>query len=552
MLEETWIPTGPVYTGEFLRRRALAALVALLVAASFILQGQSALWATPAFALWLQVLWCAFVNASERRWLQIEPASFAVRGRGGAAEYQDRQVISLADRIDSIRRAGHDIDEERLVTLWVETADGERRISIRLRPRSQEHESMLRRFVSRLQEMLVQRAEQQLARELPVEADGWRWQSSEIRFAGRRPEASVIVRIDQVSHFDVRPSSITLWANGDEEPLIRLPGAARDAWLLSRLLEYRVPDLVDDDAEAADLPFGRLLFERRPPVWMALLAVSLGGVGVLLALVLLGTAVLMQILDLALVGGALLFPGALSLYVARNLHAGVFRCHEQGLVKVGLWGATALRYDEIEMVVWDVRQQYSHGRYLGTAYNLQFCGPHPGRGIYYSEVLPHELDMFDDLRDRVSEKVAQHLLVELLEQGEVAWTNALRIRPEGLEFRRRHLLGWRKEAEHIPYRDILEFGIDGEWFHVWANYQERAVVKVPTAAANFYPGLLLFDRLLTARGATVAGLGEWVNSQALLDCDLSHIGSIGRTQHARGTDSRPVSRYPSHSESRPR
>ncbi|CAK9015498.1 Uncharacterized protein SCF082_LOCUS12790, partial [Durusdinium trenchii] len=500
------------YTGEFLRRRALAALVALLVASAFVVQGQSPLWATPAFALWLQVLWCAFVNASERRWLRIEPASFEVRGRGGRAEYRDRQILSLADRIDSIRRAGHDIDEERLVTLWIETASGERTIPIRLRPRSQDEELLLRRFVGRLQEMLVQRAEQQLARELPVEAEGWRWQGSEIRFQARRSESPVIVHVDKLAHIDIRSSMITLWAQGDAEPLIRLSGAGRDAWLLSRLLEHRVPEWADDDAEGVDLPFGRLLIERRPPVWMALAAVTAGGIGILLALLLLGTAAVMQLLDLALVGGALLFPGVVSLYVARNLHAGVFRCHEQGLVKVGLWGATALRYDEIEVM---------------------------------------ELDTFDDLRDRVSEKVAERLAEDLLESGEVTWTDGLKLGSEGLEFRRRSLLGARKSPELIPYDAILEFSIDEGWFHVWANYQERAVVKVACASPNFYPGLLLFDRLVAAMGHEVNGLGDWVNSQSLRDCDLSGIGHFRSTPDAGGTDSRPVSRYPSRSESRP-
>ena len=35
-------------------------------------------------------------------------------------------------------------------------------------------------------------------------------------------------------------------------------------------------------------------------------------------------------------------------------------------------------------------------------------------------------------------------------------------------------------------------------FHLWTNYQERAVISVKTSSANFYPGLIVLEGLVKA------------------------------------------------------
>src|SRR5262249_25418359 len=137
---------------------------------------------------------------------------------------------------------------------------------------------------------------------------------------------------------------LCLWRQGDEHAWVRLPLASANVYVLERLLAEQLAGRPDTFAAGEEL--GRIIFERRPGKTWALV----GGLCTVVFLGLTALAIAEAQDPLTRVSVAALFFSAASvsgLWVVHTLRS-VFRCHERGVYKSGLFGPRTLRYEDVE------------------------------------------------------------------------------------------------------------------------------------------------------------------------------------------------------------
>jgi hypothetical protein len=121
-----------------------------------------------------------------------------------------------------------------------------------------------------------------------------------------------------------------------------------------------------------------------------------------------------------------------------------------------------------------------------------------GRGIFFSTTVHNTDDELELLRDRVSGPIARRMAAAFARAKRVQWTPDLWLHEDVLEFTRPRRLFSAPKLAVVPYDAITDFEIRDGLFHVWTNYQERAVISVKTSSANFFPGLIVLEGLINA------------------------------------------------------
>ena len=183
----------------------------------------------------------------------------------------------------------------------------------------------------------------------------------------------------------------------------------------------------------------------------------------------------------------------------------MFRLHETGISQRSLTGDRSLRFSEIDQFVFDARRQYSKGRYLGTLFTMVFASEkQPRQGILHSERCAYETDEIARVRDFVSDEMAAAMAAKLASTGELAWTRELMIRGGLLSCAPRRLMRWTGAAADAELDAIRGYDVAEGWFYVWTVDRERPVFKARTAEPNFYPGLLVFEKLLERTSSVAA------------------------------------------------
>jgi hypothetical protein len=436
-----------------------------------------------------------------RRWISVLPDGFVIADRDGERHIHDAQVCGLAYHVHPHYSAGRLTAATRQLALWVDSHEPGNSIVLSNRLAPEEDDPLLP-LTRRLNVRLKEQAEHLLSRQQPVTGDGWEWNGAEIRF-GKAPQASVLA-LSRIAAVECIAQEVRIWQAGESLPVQRLPGSGRNVWLLAALLQDRIDPQPASTSDAPEHGLGRVLFERRPNPLLAWTILGLGGFAGIVALVCFGTAIAMRSLTPALLGGAVAFSGGMLLIAGRRLCGAMFRCHEHGLCKLGLAGRQELRYEAIDVFSFDARRQRSHGRYAGTLYTLVFSDhTRPGAGIFHSETVPHEDQELEHLRERVSEHIARRMARTYGITGWVQWTPELWLRERGLEYRRKRFWSRTEQPVTIPYDAVVDCEAQDGWFHVWANFQERAVVKVRASSPNFYPGWIVFERLLHAHARSI-------------------------------------------------
>lgn len=439
-----------------------------------------------------------------RRWLTIRSDSFSVREPSGTREFMDEQVIALADSRQTRFASGEAIGEIRRTKLWLAGPSGQEFTVCLLRFLGVDEADVMDVLIERLKCRIHENAVRELGRQVPVEAPGWELHNDELLVRGKND--STVVSLDGLRAIDRHEGRLRLWLAAQKRPHVELRLSDRNVWLLEELLQDRLraePVSSQPVDGKPDGPLGRILAERRPSRWTSYSIYALGffaaGVSIACCLV----AFLAELIFPAIIGIAIGFPAAMIISLARRLSHSMFRICELGVEKQGVAGHQMLPYREIDVFVFDARRQHSYGRYTGTLYTLTFASrSRPQHGIFHSESTRHEDRVLETLRDQVSSEIAHRMARAYAASGVVAWTPELRILQGAVEYRphRPRLRPWtRRQTVRIPFRDVLDYEIEGDWFHLWTIGEERAVVKVATASPNFFAGLVLLESICPLR-----------------------------------------------------
>jgi hypothetical protein len=352
---------------------------------------------------------------------------------------------------------------------------------------------------------LYARADEDLSRQRQVSGEGWIWERNELHVEGPMSNAlsagRTTLRIDDVEAVDTVDGHLSVWKTGDEEPAVRIPVTARNCRLLSQLLHSRLParrgDFSSDNAAENTDGLGRMLFERRrsllPVMLFWLLAVCVG----LGSAMLFGLAIAFGDLPLWIMGGVFGLASLLLAWWGTRCRRMTFRCHEFGLCRVGPLATRTIRYRDVAIVRYRALRQFVHGTYAGTSVMLTVGtnGETRVEAVTYTTTWKRPDAELLRLRDQVATIVAQRMLDQLKAGRTVEWTPLLRFRPDALVFQPKRRLGRDKAPVTIPYDAVNQFNIDNGRFHLWTNYQERAVLAEETSEPNFYAGLIVLGHL---------------------------------------------------------
>lgn len=318
-----------------------------------------------------------------------------------------------------------------------------------------------------------------------LRGEGWRLDARAVH-AG-----TTHVALSELSACAVMDARVCLWKGDDEEPAIATPAASANAHVLLELASRAI----DARGEASErkpraIPgLGRLLFRRQP-------STSLGGVAAFLALGLFGIPAFL-LMD-GLVTGALIC-------IALGLIAAVYvvyafshklTFHEQGLTNRSLFHSRTLRYDDVARLSWAVTRRYVNGAYAGTTVRAKLV-PASSKPMRISFSISGVDEALDFVRDQVSARVADRMMLQLAKDGQLAWSPAAIFLRDSFELRPSKLLG-KKEPRRLSYRDGVTFAIHNGTCRLSPAANDKDTVTIACAAENFYPGMLLLHRLAAA------------------------------------------------------
>lgn len=435
-----------------------------------------------------------------RKWLTITARGFILRDFWGSREFLDNQIQTLSDSRSVRFASGQPLGELREISLKLADT-GEPRVLRLRRYLGLSEVDVLDVLLERLKCRLHMAALRELKRQAPIGGRDWTWSGGELIVrAGRN---SVQLHTSRLSGVDVQSGRLRLWAVGEALSVASLPVRGESVWLLTELLEDQIRQEGVHHGENSNVPvhpLGRILSERRPAAATAWALISLGLFAGLVAVICCVVAVKQRTILPAILGLSIGAPSAMVFLLGRRMRTAVFRIGELGIEKHGVSGRQLLSYEQIEMLVFDVRRQHSYGRYVGTLYTLTFASRQgTNGGIVHCEATPQEDEVLIDLCERVAKLISERMARLFMSNGAVRWTAEIVLTGEGIDFRPVALYGWRRRQAFVPFPDVLFYEVQGEWFHLWTIRDELAVIKVPVSSPNFYPGLQLLEQLCPLR-----------------------------------------------------
>jgi hypothetical protein len=435
------------------------------------------------------------------RWVEDRGDGFLVVDRDGEREYRDDDVAAISYFQYARHAQGLVASVERHFVAWV--AAKERPIAMVNTIAVGQHDP-LEFMIARIAARLVERSEEQLATGGRIEGDGWRfdrWGLAERESA--RSGAPQELAIGEITGAELVGHELCIWRQGQEQAALRIPIATRNAHLLYMLLGSRVAPREAAPPQAPQEGLGRLLFEfgckRQASIALAI---------AIAALVAAGVCAWSGAREATWAAAALATAAVCLLAAANYYRKAVLRCHEFGVFKTGLFRDRTLRYDQITTLTYAQERQFYRsqytlfkGVYTGTSvsFRLEPARDSGLRHIDYTTTLNKPNENIDRLRNRVAEQIAD-LMESYLRKGQpIHWTTKLTLRPDGLEYVPKQFVG-RRQPMVLPYEFVGHYAVAETVFAVWHSIADSPIVEEPTSQKNFYPGLVLFERLLERRG----------------------------------------------------
>lgn len=194
-----------------------------------------------------------------------------------------------------------------------------------------------------------------------------------------------------------------------------------------------------------------------------------------------------------------LIPAAILALLTASTFIKRLQCCEHGVISRSLFGTKALRYDDIVSFSHKATRQYYNGIPTGTEVRL-VLNPRPQRGsqIKFTKHTFKGDPKLEELRDALAQHVADRLYRELPAGARVQWTPHAELSREGLHFHERKMFGQGAPIT-IPFDQPLQYRIDQGHCDLWVANSNLPSLRLDCAAANFFPGFILFGRLVNER-----------------------------------------------------
>lgn len=165
-------------------------------------------------------------------------------------------------------------------------------------------------------------------------------------------------------------------------------------------------------------------------------------------------------------------------------------------------------YLDVRSLGYAINRQDMKGVYVGTVgtvvleYEPQMSSKKLKLGFSHREKAKGILrrrfegvDPMDVVRDLVAESVAERMALEIAERGETPWTGPVTFTQEGLRVKK--LIGG---ASLMEYARIDRLGFNYDSLVLFEEGHKRGGATMAVNGMNFWPGFVLFQRLMTPRG----------------------------------------------------
>lgn len=430
----------------------------------------------------------AFIKNRGRRWVEDTGEGFVVTDAAGVRPFRDEDVQALSFYTKKNYVSGTHKTTDRIFLVWA----GMDPRPIEMRNRISVGQSdPLTGLIDRIVDNHQQRAEEEIDRGAAVHGEGWSLDRSHLKLG--HGEAGMPVAIDDLTAVEVYDDRLCVWVRGRDDALARFPVSSRNAHLLHLLLAPQIAERAEqeDGAPAGD-GLGRVLFERKANAGtvVVLTLIAIGAVAVAAISALAGAEWYVPLIAVAV--GGLCGLGAVGTIKSN------FRCHEYGVFQAGFGGEKQMRYAEVGSFSYSATRHYTNGVYTGTQLVMNFT-PLPGstaKAIAYSTSVQAADEALEELRDHISKVIAGRMADELSEGREVAWTQNLTFRPDGLAYRPAGFLG-RKEPVMLPWEQFGGFDIQKGVFYLWQKGNDKSVTQEQVSQANFFPGFYLLLSMMS-------------------------------------------------------
>jgi hypothetical protein len=433
--------------------------------------------------IWLE-LYAAW-QRSRQVWVRDTGAGFDLIDRREERFLPDDRTSSVALKVERLFSNGVQKATRRVFTVWSELESDPIHLESRLKMLQPDP---LAPMINRILQAFQKRTEVSLTEGEVLAGAGWQLNKTTLFWGkGDGKESIPRTEISACEEFD---RQICVWRNGQDEAIAKFKIGTRNVCLLPALLQRTVPE-----AAAVSLAdqsgLGRILFERRPTIATR---ITLAGLGLLMLLTgtLLALFAVQNPAVALLAGSGLILAGigfAIAGYVIKFQS---FRCHERGVVKIGLRSRKEIRYSEAGAFTYSATRQYHNGAYIGTAIVMHFSplsGSNAPR-ISYSTSIKNEDSGLEELKSYISRAIAGRMAKQLAEGQEVPWTSNLTFVADGIRYRPPGFIG-RKEAKQLSYQDYGGCSLDAGVFYLFQKGEKKAVTNEQAAAPNFYPGYCL-------------------------------------------------------------
>lgn len=458
------------------------------------------------FSLTVGGLVLAVVLKQRRRYLIPTDAGFTYITSQGDREFHDDDVmcVSLSQQSNYFWGSLHTVT--RRFIIWVETSAAPERI-VCISHRKPYAPDPLQPFVGRIISELHAAAKLAHQQGDRVDGDGWALERNQLLLKSTR--STSVIAIEDLAAIEIVDGHINIWRKGQELPIGRIPEQTANAHILVLMLNDLMAEPTPEN-EACLPPnhLGRMIFERR----LGTRATSILGwtlvalLAVLTVLMTIGAVInprprrQMRMAVTAVILGSISALGSSLLTLQSRAR---FRRHALGVHQRGLFTDRRLRFSEIANLSYAAVKRYSHGIYNGTSLTMRLV-PMPGRNlkpITYSANIQHIDPEIERLRDEIASEIADRMQEFWTLNGNCPWVPYLQFQSEGLSYNRLTFTG-RKQPILIPFDTIVNFDISDGTFRIWTAGPAAPIVNEETSQPNFYPGLILFSKLMQ-RAATV-------------------------------------------------
>lgn len=428
-----------------------------------------------------------------RQWIRVEEDFFTIVDRHGESDYDDVQVQSLALKIKHNYSEGVETSISRTLLLWVgddEDVEELTRLELKTTLKPADAADPLADFIERLSKRVLKRARELLASGSTFAGDGWVLEQRNLVVAAKpKPLHS---RLDDIVMTGVVDKKLGLWKKGQDEVWARIDIDSVNAYILQELIDERLEEQGEADANESADGLGRIIFERRSRTTTVVIMV-LG----IIALILMGIGFIVAgVTDRfgngagLIIGGVGCFAGAIGCVLGIiHCRIAVFRCHQFGLVSRGLAGERELRYEDVEAFTFQATRHFHNGVYTGTNFLLDF-EPIPEQRthrIRYGGTASHVDEELENLRTHIADVIGARMRREIHAGRSVLWTPGLTFKGQSLIYKPSGLFA-SKEPIKVPLAEIESYNMHQGQCQLFRKGQKKVFASVNMHARNFFPG----------------------------------------------------------------